>query len=344
MIFLKNDYSEGAHPSIIEAIGNSNLEQQMGYGLDTYTECAEDLIRKAIGCETAQVHLLVGGTQTNTIAIKSFLRPIEAVICVESGHIAVHETGAIEAIGHKVITVKGNQGKITPFEIEQVCSLHLDEHMVMPKLVYISNSTELGTIYTKKELYDIAKVCKEKNLLLYMDGARLAAALVSEGNDLTLLEIASMCDAFYIGGTKCGAMFGEALIITNNSLKNDVRYYIKQQGGLLAKGRFLGIQFACLMKDGLMFSIAEYANERAVELACGIENLGFSLLAPQETNQVFVILPNEIHKELEKVCYYEVFQPHDERSVEARFVTSFATPEEDIQVFLQELGRIKEYL
>lgn len=227
MYSFKNDYSEGAHSRILNALVETNLEQTDGYGTDQYTERSVNLLKKKIDREDVDIHLLVGGTQVNLTAISAFLRPHQAAIGADTSHINCHETGAIEATGHKVITMKTNDGKLTPNLIQNVVDSHSDEHMVQPKLVYISNSTELGTLYTKAELIDLHDCCKRNKLLLYLDGARLGSALVAEENDLTLADIAKLVDAFYIGGTKSGALFGEALVICNDELKEDFRYFIK---------------------------------------------------------------------------------------------------------------------
>jgi len=229
------DYSEGAHPRILDALTRTNLEQKDGYGLDVHCSNAAALIRSEIGREDAEIHFLVGGTQTNFTAISAFLRAHEAVVTVATGHINVHETGAVEATGHKVLTEAAADGKLTPKEIQAALDYHEDEHMVKPKLVYISNSTEIGSIYRKAELVELSRFCRDNNLILYMDGARLGSALASEENDLSLSDIAGLVDAFYIGGTKNGALMGEALVICREELKEDFRYHIKQKGGLLQR-------------------------------------------------------------------------------------------------------------
>ncbi len=342
MIFLKNDYSEGMHPKVLDAIIASNEEQHIGYGCDTHSINACDLIRKRINKPDADVHLLVGGTQTNLIAISAFLRPFEAVIATNTAHISVHETGAIEASGHKVIEVPSTDGKITVEMIRQAVMTHTDEHMVKPKLVYISNATELGTVYSKSELISISKFCKDNNLFFYIDGARISTALTCDINDITLEEFADLCDAFYIGGTKNGAMFGEALIIINDKLKSYMRFFIKQKGGLLAKGRFLGIQFTTLINNDLFLEIARHTNNMGKLLADGLRKLKFEFLATPQTNMIFILLPKIIHKELSQFCHYETEYTTNEDYIIARFVTSFATPKEDIKSFLNIIEEIKE--
>ena len=247
MISFKNDYSEGACPEIMQAMMKTNRLQSDGYGLDPFCEGAKERIRQKVGNADCDVHFLVGGTQANLTIIASALRPYEAVIAAESGHINVHETGAIEGTGHKVIVADSAQGKVTLEGIRKVVTAHTDEHMVKPAMVYISNATEIGTVYTKAELSSIRRICDEYGLYLFMDGARLGSALMASDNDLKLSDIAELCDIFYIGGTKNGALFGEAVVIVNERLKKDFRYMIKHHGGMLAKGRLLGIQFYELM-------------------------------------------------------------------------------------------------
>ena len=341
MLYFMNDYSEGAHPRIIEALTKTNMEQHVGYGLDDYCENAKELIQKRIGQLDADVHLLVAGTQTNIIAISSFLRPYEAVISTELGHIAVHETGAIEATGHKIIEMWSADGLLKPEDIDKAYNSHVDEHMVLPRLVYISNATEMGSIYTKAQLEAIRKKCDEYGLYLYLDGARLANALTCDDNDLTIEDIADLTDAFYIGGTKNGMLFGEALVITNPELKPYMRHAIKQRGGLLAKGRLLGIQFKEIFKDDLFFELAKHTNEMSKLLRSGISKLGYKFITESSTNLTFVVLPNYIHKELSKHCYYEAEQPFDKNNMEARFVTSWATPKEDVEKLIELLAGLK---
>lgn len=340
MLFFKNDYTEGAHEKILQAMVETNGEQHIGYGLDTHSENAKNLIKEAIGRPDADVHLIVGGTQTNLIAISSFLRPIEAVIATNLGHISVHETGAIEATGHKVIEMYSEDGILTTQMIEKAVLAHTDEHMVKPKMVYISDSTELGTIYTKQMLKEISEICKKHDLYLFIDGARIGVALTCEQNDLTLNDIANLCDAFYIGGTKSGAMFGEALIILNDDLKKYMRYNIKQKGAMLAKGRFLGIQFETLMKENLLFEISKHANEMAKLLTEIFEKNEIKFVSYPVTNQIFVHIPKEVHEKLQEKCHYEI-QGMDNDYVQARFVTSFATPKEDVEAFAKLLAEIK---
>lgn len=338
MYSFRNDYSEGAHPAILEKLAASNLEQTIGYGNDIYTQMAYDCIKKEIGREDVDIHLLVGGTQVNLTSISSFLRPHEAAIAAHTGHIFVHETGAIEATGHKVIAKQSQDGKVTPLMIQQVLENHTDEHMVKPKLVYISNATEIGTIYTKQELIKLSTICKQNHLLLYMDGARLGSALCAKGNDLTMQDLAQYTDAFYIGGTKNGALFGEALVIIKPELKQDFRYFIKQKGALLAKGRILGIQFATLFKDKLYYALADHANQMAQKLQDGIKKAGYDMMIDSPTNQIFPIFPKELVTKLQEHFQFEMWEKLDNNNDVIRLVTSWATEEKLVQSFIDFLS------
>ena len=340
MYSFRNDYSEGAHPSILESLVRTNMEQTAGYGEDAYSEEAKALIKNHIGREDVAIHFLVGGTQTNLTALSAFLRPHEAAIAANSGHIAVHETGAIEATGHKVITRNTKDGKLTIAHIESVLKEHTDEHMVKPKLVYISDSTEVGTIYYKEELKLLSEYCKANGLLLFIDGARLGSALMAEDNDVTLADLAQVADAFYIGGTKNGALLGEALVIVNDSLKEDFRYHIKQKGGLLAKGRIISIGYIELFKEKLFFELAEHANDMAKLLLEGIEAAGYSTLTPSTTNQIFPVLPKEVLGKLQEHFDFSVWEVVDENHTAIRLVTSWATPKEAVDTFCKALKEI----
>lgn len=340
MIYLRNDYSEGMHPKILDAIIKTNEEQLTGYGNDEHCLNAMDIIRKRINRPDADVHLLVGGTQTNRVALTAFLRPIDAVISTNLGHIAVHETGSIEASGHKVIEIPCTDAKMTVAMVEQALNSHESEHMVNPRLVYISNATELGTVYTKAEISALWECCKKNNLYFYIDGARLANALTADKCDMTIEEMASMCDAFYIGATKNGCMMGEALVINNDELKANMRFYIKQIGGLLAKGRFLGIQFETLFEDDLYFTISKHTNEMAKLLADGLTKLGWEFVADVDSNMIFMEITKEFHAKLSQYCYYETEPLADLTKVKARFVTSYATPVSDVESFLLVMKNI----
>jgi threonine aldolase len=340
MIFFRNDYSEGAHPAILEALVKTNDHQTIGYGEDEYCREAADLIRARIGRPDADVHFLVGGTQTNLTALSSFLRPHEAVISPARGHICVHETGAIEATGHKIIAMPTEDAKIRPEQIEEAVQFHCDEHMVKPRVVYITNSTELGTIYTLKELEEIREVSSRHGLYLYLDGARLASALTAPGNDVTLEDLARLTDAFYIGGTKNGMLFGEAIVILNDRLKEDFRYLIKQKGGLLAKGRLLGVQFKATFENDLYFKMGTHANRMATLLRDGIRDLGYGFLVDSPTNQLFPVFPNSLVDKLYEVCSFEEEGPVDGDHRSIRFVTSWATPEADVHRLLEVIRQL----
>lgn len=329
-----NDYSQIAHPEILKTLQNYQSEVFAGYGLDYYSQKASGLIKKNF-TRNVDIHFLIGGTSANKIVIASILKPYQAVISVDTGHINVHETGAIESTGHKIITVLGENGKITPAEIDKVMKTHIDEHMVMPKLVYLSNATELGTIYSKEELRDIYEMCKKWQLYLFIDGARLGVALTSTQNDLTLDDLSIYADVFYIGGTKNGLMMGEAVVICNDDLKQNFRYYIKQNGGMLAKGFLIGLQFARLFEDDLFFRLARHANLMAGKLKKGLLDLGIKLVNKSSTNQVFLSLDNNLIKELKKVCLFEEWAKSDENYTIIRFVTSWATTEEEVSEVLK---------
>lgn len=341
MYSFRNDYSEGAHPRILDALVASNLEQTTGYGEDYYTQKAVELLKEKIGRDDVAIHLLTGGTQTNLTAISAFLRPHEAVIAADTGHIFVHETGAIEATGHKIISVEVSEGKLSPVHIEAVLEEHTDEHMVKPKMVYISNSTEVGSIYKKQELEALSEFCKEKNLLLYLDGARIGSALTSKENDMTLADIGRLTDAFYVGGTKNGTFIGEALVICKEDLKEDFRFHIKQKGAMLAKGRFLGIQFMELFRDNLYFEIAEHANEMAELLKAGIIEAGYSFITESHSNQLFPIFPNKLIEKLKENYDFSICQKVDEASSAIRFVTSWATQKEAVLSLIEEIGSLR---
>ena len=341
MYRFTNDYSEGAHPSILKALADTNLEGNLGYGYDPHCEHAAALIRCKIGRPDADVHFLVGGTQTNTTCICAFLRPHEAVIAASSGHVCVHETGAIEATGHKCVAMPAAAGgKLTPELVRAAVEAHTDEHMVKPRLVYVSNTTETGGVYTAAELRALRSVCDELGLLLYLDGARLAGALACGGASME--ELGEVCDAFYIGGTKNGALFGEAVCILNPALKPDFRYIIKQHGGMLAKGWLLGIQFEELFTDGLYFEVGEHANGLAMRLKEGIAALGYPFGSDSPSNQQFPILPNRVLEKLEKDFHWEVNDRPDADHTQIRLVTSWATKPEAVEAFLTALANAKE--
>lgn len=344
MYSFTNDYSEGAHKNILAALIKTNFEQTSGYGTDKYCEEASEIIKKLIKRENSNVHFLSGGTVTNTAFISSALRPHEGVIAASTAHINVHESGAIEATGHKIIVKEENNGKLLASDIEEVAKKHFDdeerEHCVKPKMVYISNPTELGTIYTKEEIEKLREVCDKYGLYLYLDGARLGSALTCVDNDVTMEDLANLTDAFYIGGTKMGALFGEALVINNEELNVDFRYHIKQNGGMIAKGRLLGIQFVELFKDGLYFEIGKHENRLANKLTLGIGNLGYGFYSMSATNQVFPILPNDILKVLLKKYSFELWEKLSEEKSVIRLCTSFATTEKAVDEFLKDLAKL----
>lgn len=346
MIFFNNDYAEGCHPKVLEALTHTNFVQTPGYGEDVYCARAVKKIRTLCGREDAAVHFLVGGTQTNLTVIDAALRPHQGVLCAKSGHIHVHETGAVEATGHKVLELPSEDGKITAEQVRQAVQDHRSdgsfEHMVQPKMVYISNPTELGTLYSREELKALSDTCRELDIYLFMDGARLGYGLAAKGNDLRLEDIAQMCDVFYIGGTKVGALFGEAVVIIHPALKEDFRYLIKQHGGMLAKGRLLGIQFDVLMTDNLYITIAAHADRLADRLRDALKALNVPFLVPGVTNQVFPILPDTALDELSKTYVFCEQERVDETHRAVRFCTSWATTEENVTALCNDLRRIIE--
>jgi len=341
MYSFRNDYSEGAHPKVLQALMDTNLVQTCGYGLDPRCMKAADLIRDLCQAPEADVHFLVGGTQTNQIVIASLLQPHEAVISAHTGHINVHETGAIEATGHKVCTAYSPDGKLTPELVESVVREHSGEHMVSPRMVYISDTTEIGTLYTKAELTALRECCDKNGLYLFMDGARLASALTSPENDLTLPDLARLTDVFYIGGTKNGILFGEAVVMTVPN--QHFRWHIKQRGGMLAKGRLFGVQFQALMEDGLYFENARHANELAFRLRDGIAALGYEFSIPSPSNQQFPVFPNTVVEQLWAKGYeFETgFVPVPDGYTSVRLIASWATPESAIDDFLKDLAACK---
>ncbi|MGE6395239.1 threonine aldolase family protein [Chryseobacterium scophthalmum] len=333
---FKNDYSEGCHPQILESLLRNNLDQQAGYGEDDYSKKAKDLIKAKIENQDAEVYFVSGGTQANLIVISSILRPYQCVISASTGHILNNETGAIEATGHKILSIEKEDGKLFPEDIIPVLESHQNvPHQVMPKLVYISNSTELGTIYTKKELENLSKFCKENNLYLFMDGARLGHALTSKMNDLELKDIAELTDVFYLGGTKNGALLGEVIIITEKDLRPDFAFNIKQKGALLAKGRLLGIQFLELMKDDLYFDLARNANKQAMKIKKALSERGVQFLSDTSTNQIFPILSNKIIEVLSEKFEFYIWKKIDENLSAIRLITSWNTNNEPVEEFIK---------
>lgn len=341
MISFDSDYLEGCLPEILEAFQKTNFEQTPGYGKDIYCDEARDIIREACEAPEADVHFLVGGTQTNATVIASLLKPYQGVICADTGHINVHETGAVEHTGHKVLAIPNTDGKISAAQIREVLDAHYSdpcaEHTVQPAMVYISFPTELGTIYLKEEMRAISKVCRVAGIPLFVDGARLGYGLASPGCDLTLPDIASLADVFYIGGTKQGALFGECIVFRNSLLSKDFRYSIKQNGGMLAKGRLLGIQFAELFHDGLYFRAAKHAVELAQLLKSSLKEKGYSFLVDSPSNQQFPVLKNDDVARLHELFGFEDWTKIDGEHTAVRFCTSWATTREAVDALLSEL-------
>ncbi len=336
--FFKNDYSEGAHPKILDYLLKTNYIQQEGYGLDEYSLKAAELIRKEIKLPNADIHFLSGGTQTNLTFISAALRPHHAVLAAKSAHINVHEAGAIEATGHKIFQLPTDNGKITVEQLRSALEFHEDEHFVKPKLVFISNATELGTIYSANELERLYDFCLQNRLYLYLDGARLANAVMAS-DELSLEQVARFTDAFYIGGTKNGALLGEALVITNSNLKDDFRYMMKQRGALLAKGRVVGLQFLALFEDGLFYRLAQNANKQAQKLKKALEGYGIDFLTDSPTNQIFPILPNTLIEKLYEKFDFYIWQKIDSSHSAVRLVTSWHTPDEQVERFISEVKK-----
>lgn len=344
MIYFQCDYEEGCHPAILKRLNETNLEQTVGYSMDPYCASAREKIKKAVGRPDADVHFLVGGTQTNMTVIAAALKPWQGAICADTGHIACHETGAVEATGHKVLALSSEDGKITAVQIEETVKKHYEdssrEHIVQPGMVYISFPTESGTLYSKQELTDIYAVCKEHDMPLFIDGARLGYGLQSPACDVTLPELANLCDVFYIGGTKCGALFGEAVVILKESLKKDFRYMIKQRGGMFAKGRLLGIQFDTLFTDGLYKAICGEAVKKAMTLREAFLAKGISMYGSSMTNQQFPILTDAQKEALAKDFAFEYWgEAKDGKSI-VRFCTSWATNDAQIKALTDAIAAL----
>ena len=344
MLYFQCDYAEGCHPQVMERLQKSNLEQSVGYGLDPYCESARRMIREACQREDVQVHFLVGGTQANMTLIAATLRPHQGVLAADTGHIASHEAGAVEATGHKVIALPSVNGKISARQIQDACQEHWDsqthEHMVQPGMVYLSFPTESGTLYSRAELTQISQVCRQLGLPLYLDGARLGYGLTSPENDLTLPDIAALSDAFYIGGTKCGALMGEAMVIAHPAIARDFRYAIKQRGGMLAKGRLLGIQFEALFTDGLYWRICRQANQRALEIRRAFAHQGIPLWNDSPTNQQFVELTGKQIQALSRDFAFEIWGPGRDGRTVVRFCTSWATPQSSVDALTAAIAAL----
>lgn len=341
MLYFENDYSEGAHPKILQRLMDTNMEHLSGYGSDRYTTLAKDKIRKLCNCPEAEIYFLVGGTQTNQTVIDSVLRSFEGVIAAETGHVSVHEAGAIEFTGHKVLTLPQHDGKLCARELEAYMETFLGddshEHMVFPGMVYISHPTEYGTLYTKDELKELSQVCRHFKLPLYIDGARLITGLACPQNELSLPDIADLCDIFYIGGTKAGALCGEAVVFTKNNTPAHFLTQIKQHGALLAKGRLCGVQFDALFSDDLYKETGRNAIETAALLREGLRQKGYTFYNSSPTNQLFLVMENSRLEELKNHVVYSFWEKADDTHTVIRFATSWATSGEDVEKLLSLL-------
>ena len=339
MISFENDYIQGAHPEVLKRLTETNLEPLSGYGTDPYCESAREKIRRECGCPEAEIHFLVGGTQTNAVVIDAMLKGFEGVAAADTGHVAVHEAGAVEYTGHKVLTIPHHSGKIDPGELKEYLEgFYQDanhEHMVFPGMVYLSHPTELGTLYSRKELEEISQICREYEIPLFLDGARLGYGLMSSDTDVTLQDVAQLCDVFYIGGTKVGALCGEAVVFPEKAPRHFLTS-VKQHGALLAKGRLLGIQFDTLFTDNLYFDISRHAIERAEELKRVLQEKGCTFAWKSPTNQQFVILEDSTVRRLKEHVVFSFWEKADETHTVVRFVTSWATRKEEIE----ELSRM----
>lgn len=344
MIQFQCDYNEGAHPLIIKRLTETNMEQTVGYGEDPHCEEARRLIKQACQSDNADVHFLVGGTQANTTVIAHILRPYQGVLAATSGHINVHETGAIESTGHKVLAIPTEDGKLTAKQIDEAMQAHIHEdgpeHMVQPGMVYLSFPTEIGTIYSHDELKAIRTVCNKYDLPLFVDGARLGYGLCSPECDLTLPQLAQLADVFYIGGTKVGALFGEAVVIMNEALKRDFRYSIKQHGGMLAKGRLLGLQFATLFTGNLYFDIAQHAIDEAMRIKAALQAKGIGFLIDSPTNQQFPIFTDTQIATLSEHFMLSLWQRIDEEHTAMRICTSWATKPENTDELIRAIENL----
>lgn len=343
MIYFLSDYSQGAHPKVMEALAKTNMEHSDGYGLDGHCEHAAEMIKAMICIDKCQVYMMVGGTPCNVTMIAASLRPYESVVALRTGHAYFHETGAVEATGHRVVAMDGINGKMTPELIDKAWEEYEDEHTPLPKMVYISQPTECGSIYSKMELTTIRNKCLEKNMFLYVDGARLGAALTAESNDLSIRELAQLCDAFYIGATKNGALFGEALVVCNDEMNDHFRFMMKRQCSLLAKGRLIGVQFEALLEGGensIYFEMASHANQMAKIIRDELTMLGMKFYSDSQTNQVFPILPVSIVKALEKEFSFYRWAPEKSGMVPIRLVTAWGTERKDVEYLIQRIKQL----
>ena len=343
MVSFESDYIAGAHPEVLKALCDTNLETLTGYGLDPYCASAREKIRKACGCPDAEVEFLVGGTQTNEVVISTMLKDYEGVVAAQTGHVSVHEAGAIEYTGHKVLELPEVNGKICCEDLEQYAAgFYADgnhEHMVFPGMVYISHPTEYGTLYTKDELEKIAAVCRRYDMRLFLDGARMGYGLMSRETDVTLSDIAACCDVFYIGGTKVGALCGEAVVFTRGSRPAHFMTSVKKRGALLAKGRLLGVQFDALFTDDLYFRIGRHAIGMAERMKKIFADRGYEFFLESPTNQQFIILENPVMEKLQKDLAFSFWEKKDEDHTVVRFATSWSTTEEDLQLLAEVLDR-----
>ena len=341
MIYFESDYTEGAHPKILERLNETNMIQASGYGHDEFCESAKNKIRKTINCPNAQIQFITGGTQTNQIVIDTMLKPFEGVVSAQTGHVNSHEAGAIEYTGHKVIPIPQHEGKIDGTELNDYLETFFsdgnNEHMVFPGMVYISHPTEYGTLYTKNELTKISSVCRKNNIPLFMDGARLGYGIMAKSTDLSLEDIAELCDVFYIGGTKCGALCGEAVVFTKNNMPLHFENLVKKHGALLAKGRLLGVQFDALFTDNLYLEISKNAIDTAEALKKALKEKGYRFFLDSPTNQQFVILENKFMEELKKSVKFNFWENYDKDHTVVRFATSWSTKMENVEKLINLL-------
>ena len=341
MLYFTSDYMEGAHEKVLQKLIETNMEHLSGYGADEYCESAKKKIKVHCGTDSADVHFLVGGTQTNAVVIGALLKPYEGVVCADTGHIYTHEAGAIEFTGHKVLSLPGECGKLKAYTLEEYLETFFGdenhEHAVFPGMVYISHPTEYGTLYSKAELEQLSAVCHTYEIPLYLDGARLGYGLMSKDTDVTIEDVVALCDAFYIGGTKVGALCGEAVVFTKNNTPKHFMTMVKQRGALLAKGRLLGVQFDALFTDNLYFEISKHAIDMALILKKGLMEKGYHFFIDSPTNQQFIILENSKMEELKDKVAFSFWEKYDENHTVVRFATSWATKEEDVKALLDLL-------
>lgn len=336
MISFENDYLEGAHDNVLAQLVKTNMIQESGYGMDNFTDRAKEKIKGVIDCPEATIKFLVGGTQTNQIVINSILNSYEGVIAADTGHISTHEAGAIEFTGHKILSIPSNEGKITAKDVDNLIrDFYNDknyEHMVFPGMVYISYPTEYGTLYSREELIALSNMCKKHDIPLYLDGARLGYGLASHESDLTIKDISKYCDVFYIGGTKIGALCGEAVVFTNNNEPNHFTTLIKQHGSLLAKGRLVSIQFLELFNNNLYFEISRHAVNMALKIKNALLEKGYKLYFDSPTNQQFIVINNSKLKQLQEKIKFSFWEKYDDENTVIRFATSWATKEENVDL------------